>query len=291
MVSVLLTSYNREKYIRESIESVLSQTYKQYELIIVDDASTDSTKEIINEYKSLSNIYIVYNEYNLGEYRNRNKAASIAKGEYIKYLDSDDVMAPDCLEVMVEKMEKYPDAGIGLISFFDERMCIDREYLQPDELYKQFYFKGNLINCGPSSIIIRKKKFDEIGGFNLSPFLSDTELLLRICAKSSAVIFSCRLVHWRRHGEQEFTYGLISNYYKNNAYSYFKKYLESKDNPLSEYEHKLAIRNLKNRYSRKILVYILCFNYKSAYFYFHLYKLTVFDLLISIKPNRYPSVI
>lgn len=291
MVSVLLTSYNREKYIRESIESVLSQTYKNYELIIVDDASTDRTKEIIKEYELLSNVIVFYNEYNLGEYRNRNKAASFAKGEYIKYLDSDDVMAPDCLEVMMGKMEKYPDAALGLISFTDERMHLDRGYLQPDELYRQFYFKGNLINCGPSATIIRKKQFDDLGGFNLSPYLSDTELLLRICAKHTAVIFSSRLVHWRRHPEQEYAYGLVNNYYKNNAYSYFKKHLESKDNPLSECECKMAIRNLKNRHSRKILKDILFFDYKSAYFYFNLYKLTLFDLFISFRRNNYPSVI
>ena len=291
MVSVLLTSYNREKYIRESIESVLSQTYKNYELIIVDDASKDRTKGIIKEYESLSNVIVFYNEYNLGEYRNRNKAASFAKGEYIKYLDSDDVMTPDCLQIMVDKMEKYPNAAVGLISFFDEKMHLNREYLLPNELYRQFYFKGNLINCGPSATIIRKKQFDALGGFNLSPYLSDTDLLLRICASYDAVIFSSRLVHWRRHSEQEYSYGLEINYFKNNAYNYFKKYLESENNPLSESECNLAIRNLKNRHSRKILMDLLLFNYKSAYFYFNLYELTLFDLLISLRPNSYPSAI
>lgn len=291
MVSVILTSYNREKYIRESIESILCQTYKNYELIIVDDASVDRTKEIIKEYESVSNVIVVYNEHNLGEYRNRNKAASFAKGEFIKYLDSDDVMAPDCLQTMVDKMEKYPNAALGLISFFDEKMHINREYLQPNELYRQFYFKGNLINCGPSATIIRKKQFEDIGGFNLSPYLSDTDLLLRVCAKYSAVIFSSRLVHWRRHPEQEYAYGLVNNYYKNNAFSNFKKHLESKDNPLSEFESNMAVRNLKNRHCRKILKDFLFFDFKSAYFYINLYELTIFDLLISLRPNRYPSVI
>ena len=253
--------------------------------------SQDRTKEIIKEYEFIDRVSIVINECNLGEYRNRNKAASLAKGKYIKYLDSDDLMTPDCLEVMVKKMEKYPSAGIGLISLFDENMHIARDYLDPNELYKQFYFTGNLINCGPSTTIIRKTAFDEIGGFNLAPYLSDTEFLLRICAKYNAVVFSSRLVYWRRHPEQEYAYGLNNNFYRNNGYSYFMKYLESTENPLSSLECKLAIRNLKNRHSRKILLSILFFNFKSAYFYFDLYKLTIFDLLISLRPNKYPSVI
>ena len=88
LVSVLLTAFNREKYIAEAIESVLSSTFNNYELIIVDDASTDKTVEIIKGYAAKdSRIRFYVNETNLGDYPNRNKIATYATGKYIKYID------------------------------------------------------------------------------------------------------------------------------------------------------------------------------------------------------------
>src|SRR5665213_2881754 len=113
LVSVLMTSYNREKYIAEAIESVLASTYTNFELIIVDDSSTDNTVEIAKSYgRKDSRIKVFVNEKNLAQFGNRNKAASYSRGYFLKYFDSDDVMYPDCLEVMVSAMATYPEAGV-----------------------------------------------------------------------------------------------------------------------------------------------------------------------------------
>ena len=89
LVSVLMTAYNREKYIAEAIESVLASTYSNLELIIVDDCSKDNTLQIATNYQAKDDRIKVYkNEKNLGDYPNRNKAASYAKGKYLKYVDS-----------------------------------------------------------------------------------------------------------------------------------------------------------------------------------------------------------
>ena len=86
LVSVLMTSFNRDKYIAEAIDSVLASTYQNWELIIVDDCSKDKTVEIAKSYEAKDNRIKVYvNKKNLGDYPNRNKAASYAKGKYIKY--------------------------------------------------------------------------------------------------------------------------------------------------------------------------------------------------------------
>ena len=91
LVSLLMTSYNREKYIGFAIESVLASTYTNWELIIVDDGSIDKTVEIAQQYeKKDGRIRFYRNEKNLGDYPNRNKAASYAGGKYIKYVDADD---------------------------------------------------------------------------------------------------------------------------------------------------------------------------------------------------------
>jgi glycosyltransferase involved in cell wall biosynthesis len=88
LVSVLMTSYNRQDYIAEAIESVLNSKYQNFELIIVDDGSKDQTVKIAQEFAEKDKrIRLYINEKNLGDYGNRNKAASYATGKYIKYLD------------------------------------------------------------------------------------------------------------------------------------------------------------------------------------------------------------
>ena len=84
-ISVLLTSYNRDRYIAEAIESVLAQTVTDFELIVSDDRSTDGTLEIIHEYaRRDSRIRVSLNEQNLGEYANRRRAAELARGRFLK---------------------------------------------------------------------------------------------------------------------------------------------------------------------------------------------------------------
>ena len=91
LVSVLMTAFNRGKYIAEAIESVLQSTYTNFELIIVDDCSTDDTFEIANSFFVKDRRIKLYkNEKNLGQFANRNYAISLSTGEYIKFLDSDD---------------------------------------------------------------------------------------------------------------------------------------------------------------------------------------------------------
>src|SRR6476646_10196463 len=96
LVSVLMTAYNREKYIAEAVESVLASTYTNFELIVVDDGSTDNTVTIAKSFEARDyRIKLYINEKNLGDYPNRNKAAGYASGEYIVFVDSDDWMLKD----------------------------------------------------------------------------------------------------------------------------------------------------------------------------------------------------
>ena len=116
IVSVLMTAYNRAPYIGSSIESVLAQTYGDFELIIVDDCSTDGTLDIARQYERLdARTRVVVNERNLGDYGNRNHAASFVRTPLFKYHDSDDLMYPHCLQVMVSMMEAEPRAGFGFV--------------------------------------------------------------------------------------------------------------------------------------------------------------------------------
>ena len=142
LVSVLMTAYNRERYISEAIESVLTSTYTNFELIILDDCSTDRTVEIAEGFALMDpRIRVYVNENNLGDYRNRNKAAEYAKGKYIKYCDSDDKIFDWTLNYCVKMMEKHPDAGMGILNL---NKALKQEYLKPKDCDKyKLLSKGN----------------------------------------------------------------------------------------------------------------------------------------------------
>ena len=110
-ISVIMPNYNNELYLREAIESVLNQTFKDFEFIIVDDGSTDKSIEIIQSYND-PRIKIFINEINKGVSYTKNVGLDAAKGEYIIILDSDDICHPERLEKQVKFMDKHPDIGV-----------------------------------------------------------------------------------------------------------------------------------------------------------------------------------
>ncbi len=106
-VSVIMPVYNGEKYLREAVDSILSQTLADFELIIIDDGSTDKTAEIVNSYQDARVIYIK-NENNLGISRSLNRGLELAQGEYIARMDADDISLPTRLEKQIDYMERHP---------------------------------------------------------------------------------------------------------------------------------------------------------------------------------------
>lgn len=110
-ITVLTTVYNGLPYLTECIDSVLNQTYKDFEFLIIDDASTDDSLEIIKSYKD-PRIKVVENEENMGQVRSLNRGLKIAKGDLIARLDQDDVCLPKRLEEQADYLEKHPDITI-----------------------------------------------------------------------------------------------------------------------------------------------------------------------------------
>lgn len=105
-VSVIMPSYNTGEYIKKSIESVIAQTYTNWELIIVDDCSTDNTDDAVRPYLSDSRIFYLKNDKNSGAAVSRNRALREAKGRWIAFLDSDDLWLPQKLEMQIDFMER-----------------------------------------------------------------------------------------------------------------------------------------------------------------------------------------
>lgn len=185
-VSVIIPTYNRGYIIRKSVESVLNQTYRDYELIIVDDGSTDDTESVIRGYDD-ARIRYCRLDVNGGVCAARNYGISIADGGYIAFQDSDDMWYPDKLERQMALIEN--DEGAGFVYCkLKYRLGENAEVILPDErvpydrksgdIYRQVLW-DNLIPC--PCLVARKVCFDEIGGFDGGfAALEDYDLAIRL---------------------------------------------------------------------------------------------------------------
>jgi hypothetical protein len=204
VVSVLMTAYNREGYIAAAIESVLAQTYGDFELVIVDDTSTDGTREVARRYEAADDrIRVSANTKNLGDYPNRNHAASLARGRFLKYHDSDDLMYPHCLSTMVSALEAEPRAAFAVSTgwawpggpcpmLLSPRLCYEREFLG-----------RGLFMAGPASSLFRADVFRALGGFENFGVPSDFMFWLKACTRYSVLLVPADLFWYREHAGQE----------------------------------------------------------------------------------------
>ncbi len=195
-VSVILPTYNRAGILQKSIDSVLSQTYTDLELVIVDDGSTDNTKELVASYED-SRIRYLYTEMNRGAAAARNFGMENAAEdtEYIAFEDSDDLWHKDKLEKQIKEMERHPESGFcyhkiaydmggGYQAILpDERLPAEKKQ---GEIYAQLLF-DNLVDC--PSMLIRKDLLGRVGSFDeMLKALEDYDLALRL-AKQAPVAF------------------------------------------------------------------------------------------------------
>lgn len=254
LVSILMTAYNREKYIVEAIESVLKSTYQNWELIIVDDVSQDNTVAIAKQYELLDTRIKVYiNESNLGDYPNRNKAATYSKGKYLKYIDADDMIYPHGLQVMVNYMEQFPEAGWGLMSLKDDYTRVYPYMINPREAYLLHYFKGQLFHKAPLSAIIKKDVFNKVGGFSEVSYYGDTELWHRLAKHYHLVLMHYGLVWWRYHLEQESKIEISKPWISIERIIAVEEHIRSGNCPLNANERKIILQKFRNYKIGKII--------------------------------------
>lgn len=183
IVSVLIPTYNRALFICEAIASVLTQTFSDFEIIIVDDGSTDNTEMLIREFSDSRIIYI--KQKNKGRSHARNVALSCARGRYIAFLDSDDVYLSGKLALQVSYLDSHPHVGM----LYTSADCIDSagnkalgKYTATvsGRIYKSIAFFRPITITLPT-VMVRRELFDEVGSFdeNLHRF-EDTDMWRRI---------------------------------------------------------------------------------------------------------------
>jgi len=177
-ISVIAAVYNGEEYLRLAMESVLNQSFKDIEFVIVDDCSTDQTPAIIASYRD-SRIVYIRNPMNLGQTPSLNVALNAAKGKYIARMDADDIYLPGKLEKQYAFMEEHPDiavSGTAGIKIDEEGNEIS-VYSPPSsfrDAYFNIFFRSPLIHV---SVICRRSALVEMGGYDEKyPFRADFAL-------------------------------------------------------------------------------------------------------------------
>jgi glycosyltransferase involved in cell wall biosynthesis len=252
-VSVLVTVFNRENYLRDCLNSILASTCRAFEVVVVDDASTDSSWTIASEYSAADpRIRAFKNESNVGDYPNRNRAASLARAAYIKFVDADDIIYPHSLDLMLSAMRRFPEAALGLSwSVIDPPKPFPFAS-SPRETQVAHYLGVSLLGVGPSASIIQRAAFDEVGGFSGRQFVGDSELWLRLTGRWPLVSLPPSLVWWRRHDDQQMSLEQSNLEILNTRFNLEKEFLEGSQ-LLDAVEKREAFKRITRRHTRRLM--------------------------------------
>lgn len=261
-ISVIMPAYNAEKYIGDAIESILNQTYTDFEFIIVNDFSEDGTENIILSYDDERIVYLK-NEYNMGISKTLNRAIKIAKGDYIARMDADDISLPERFEKQISYMEKNKNIGIlgtGIIIFGEG---LDKNSYSFSSNFKQakaeLFFNSSLAH---PTVMIRKNVLLENNLLYDPEYdgLEDFVLWWRIAKFSEVNSLDENLLYYRKH---------LSQITKTRSEQFYKKYnqfiaerLSVFSIDISEYEQELLAKYCNGEHDK--------FSYKEIVSYINL---------------------
>ncbi len=204
-ISVIMPVYNTEKYIAETIDSLLHQTFADFELLITDDASTDNTISLIKSYTD-KRIILIENKENIGLTRSLNKTLAYAKGKYIARLDGDDIAMPQRFEKQVDFLENHPEVGLcgSWIAHFGENhpTSIYRTFEKPAEINCRLLFSSAIAH---SAMMMRKTLMEEnqLRYDETYPYSQDYAMWVAVFKNKLTLMYNIPevLVHKRLHKE------------------------------------------------------------------------------------------
>jgi len=201
LVSILMPSYNAEKYIEEAITSILNQTFTDFEFIIIDDNSVDSTISIVEKYKKLDDrIVLLRNTENLKMAKALNVGIKVAKGKFLARMDADDWSYPDRIRKQVLYMQKHPEVGIlgGSMEIINEK---GKKIGRRDYSCTDVEIRSKVFRYSPFShplIMLRKSSLDKVGYYNsLYNPAEDYELYFRLGEIAKFANLSDALIKYR----------------------------------------------------------------------------------------------
>lgn len=195
LVSVVTVTYNSAAYVRDAIESVLAQSYTRIEYIISDDASTDRTWDIVSEYRD-ARIRAIRNPSNLGEYANRNRAIELATGDYLVFIDGDDVIYSHGIELFVRIADAFPQAALLVQKGYINNIVYPALLTPSETIRNYFYGQHSLLTSSLASnfFVTRLLKAAMLDPLFRS---ADEEIRVRMAA-SHPVLFIAGWMTWPR---------------------------------------------------------------------------------------------
>jgi glycosyltransferase involved in cell wall biosynthesis len=267
--TIITVTHNSGAFLRETIESILSQSYSDFELIISDDCSTDGTWQIIEEYKD-PRIKKYRNEVNLGEYANRSKAVQQASGAYTMFIDGDDRIYAHGLEVLQQYARLFPEPAMFFCREWDPRIVCPFK-ADPLTIYRFEYLDGGLIGGNFTNVLFKTAVL------KANPFPSgirsgDTYIQLKIAQLYPAVVIPGGLAWWRKRSNNATEDFFKDKRFMAEIFNYRLHFL-GQDCPLPADEIDQAKKNLYGIYLRALLQ--LLGSGKFSDFYFLAKNLTI----------------
>ena len=207
LLSVLMTAYNAERYLPQAIESVLRQTYRDFEFVIIDDGSTDRTGEIIRGYAEKDSRIVVVRHENMGMGRSLNVGLEVVKGEWVARIDADDEMLPTRLERQLAYVKANPDVAVTatLVNFIDGRGRLlgrSRSDLVTREGLARVMKSRGLVHLHHPAVLGRVQSWRVIGGYRPAFWpAEDVDLWNRVADAGGVVLVQPEyLTNYRIHG-------------------------------------------------------------------------------------------
>ncbi|CAG9932790.1 glycosyltransferase family 2 protein [Candidatus Nitrotoga arctica] len=277
-ISICIPTYNGEKYLAQCLDSVRAQTYSDFEVLVVDDCSSDTTFEIASEYATRdSRIRVLRNERNLGLVHNWNHCIELTQGEWIKFVFQDDLIAPTCLERMLHAVQ--PDSVLvfcrrefifeegttqSILDYYlAEKALVERLFPNSTPVTARQFSELVLNNLGrnligePSVVMLHKRVFQEFGNFNSHLIVScDLEYWVRVGIHAGVVPVPEYLASFRVHGASVSARSLLQRNYRMNVLDglvlFHEAVFNSRYAPLREVAAYLSV-NLAQQFRSKAL--------------------------------------
>lgn len=206
-VSVFIPAFNAGPYIADAIDSVLAQTWSDFELLIIDDGSTDDTRMVLERYAGDGRIHIEYNEVNRGTPWTRNRGLAMVRGEFLALLDADDVCLPDRLRDQVDFLDRNPDiavVGTRVAKSDDEGRALPidrrrRQWFQPDDIAVEMLFSCPVLQPTMMARTSVLKAYGYDGAFAVA---QDYEQFVRMTPEQRFAVMPQALTLYRQHASQ-----------------------------------------------------------------------------------------
>ncbi|TXK46969.1 glycosyltransferase family 2 protein [Pontibacter qinzhouensis] len=243
LVTIGMVTYNSERYIEDAITSVLSSSYTNFELIVCDDCSTDTTIDKVKSFKD-PRIKLYTNKINLKEYPNRNKIITLADGEYFIFIDGDDMIYPHGLDFMVRMLHAFPTCAMALMAKRSTRFYYPI-VVTPHQFYVSHFLGESFLRTAFTSILFRTSVLKEVRGLSEDYPNGDDFIRLKIANSHNSLVINDNITWWRQtpgQASSNLSKHLEFYFLRQRMYHYF---LNDTSCPLSEDEKMDAFFNIR----------------------------------------------